>query len=165
MDITFNCPNCDQELAVDASGAGSEIECPACSQTITVPALEPEMASATGGPAPAAPAAPPGPAKEDKHYSVPVHEHTAAETLIKKPTVRPLDVVAKEGDKTMRIRTIRRTDCQEVNKDRFDEIVSEFLEKVGQPNIVSINTINYSFVELSTHHLLQDYGVMIVFKG
>ena len=164
MDITFNCPNCEQELAVDASGAGSEIECPACSQTITVPAPEPEMASATGGPAPAAPAAAQGPAREDKHYSVPVHDH-ATETLIKKPTVRPLDVVASEGDKTLRIRTIRRTDCQEVNKDRFDEIVSAFLEKVGQANIVSVNTINYSYMELSTRHLLQDYGVMIVFKG
>ena len=164
MDITFNCPNCEQELAVDASGAGSDIECPACSQTITVPIPEPEMASATGGPAPAAPGTPPAAAKEDKHYSVPVHEH-AAETLIKKPTHRPLDVIASEGDKTLRIRTIRRTDCQEVNKDCFDERVSAFLEKIGQANIVSINTINYSFVELSTHHLLQDYGVMIVFKG
>ena len=28
MDIVFNCPNCDQELAVDSTGAGSNIECP-----------------------------------------------------------------------------------------------------------------------------------------
>jgi len=164
MDITFKCPNCEQELAVDASGAGSDIECPACSQTITVPVPEPAMALAAGGPVPAAPAAPPVPPKDDKHYSVPVHEHVT-ETLIKKPSVRPLDVIANEGDKTLRIRTIRRTDCQEVNKDRFDEIVSAFLEKVGQANVVSINTINYSYMELSTRHLLQDYGVMIVFKG
>ena len=161
MDITFKCPNCEQELAVDASGAGSDIECPACSQTITVPVPDPAEASEAGGPAPAAPPSPP---KEDKHYSVPVHEH-ATETLIKKPSVRPLEVIANEGDKTLRIRTIRRTDCQEVNKDRFDEIVSAFLEKVGQANVVSINTINYSYMELSTRHLLQDYGVMIVFKG
>ena len=26
MDITFNCPHCDQELAVDQSGAGSQID-------------------------------------------------------------------------------------------------------------------------------------------
>jgi DNA-directed RNA polymerase subunit RPC12/RpoP len=161
MDITFKCPNCEQELAVDASGAGSDIECPACSQTITVPIPDPAVAHAADGPAPAAPAGPP---RDDKHYSVPVHEH-AQEALIQKPTTRPLEVIAKEGDKTLRIRTIRRTDCQEVNKDRFDEIVSAFLEKVGHPNIVSINTINYSYMELSTRHLLQDYGVMIVFKG
>ncbi|MGP8202260.1 MAG: hypothetical protein ACLQU4_22500 [Limisphaerales bacterium] len=167
MDITFNCPNCEQELAVDVSGAGSEIECPACSQTITVPTPEPAMAQAGGEPAPAAPAAPvapPAPPKVDKHFSVPVHDH-ATETLIKKPTTRPLDVVASDGDKTMRIRTIRRTDCQEVNKDRFDEIVSAFLEKVGQANIVSVNAINYSYMELSTRHILTDYGVMVIFKG
>ena len=114
--------------------------------------------------APAAPAAPPAPPKVDKHFSVPVHEH-ATETLIKKSTARPLDVVANDGDKTMRIRTIRRTDCQEVNKDRFDETVSAFLEKVGQANIVSINAVNYSYMELSTRHILTDYGVMVIFKG
>src|ERR1035441_8241783 len=141
MDITFKGPSCEQERAVDASGAGSDIECPSCSQTITVPVPATAMASATGGPAAAVPAAPP---REDKHYSVPVHEH-AAETLIQKPSGRPLEVIAKEGEKTLRIRTIRRTDCQEVNKDRFDEIVSAFLEKIGHANIVSINTINYSY--------------------
>ena len=37
MDIIFNCQNCEQELEVDASGAGSEISCPSCSETITIP--------------------------------------------------------------------------------------------------------------------------------
>ena len=164
MDITFNCPNCEQELAVDASGAGSEIECPACSQTITVPTPEPALAPAAG--APSQEASPPDPsrAREDKHFSVPVHDH-ATEMLIKKSTARPLDVVAKDGDKTLRIRTIKRTDCLEVGKDLFDEKVSAFLAKVGHENVVSINTINYSFMELSTRHILTDYGVMIIFKG
>jgi ribosomal protein S27E len=36
MDIVFNCPNCEQELAVDQSGAGSQIECPSCGETITI---------------------------------------------------------------------------------------------------------------------------------
>jgi hypothetical protein len=157
MDITFKCPNCEQELAVDASGAGTDIECPACSKTITVPMPDPEAVPATPEP-------PPAPPKEEKHFSVPVHAH-APETLIQKPSARPLDVVAKEGDKTLRIRTIKRTDCQEVGKDHFDETVSAFLEKVGHANVVSINTVNYSFMELSTRHILTDYGVMIVFKG
>ena len=26
MDIVFNCPNCDQEMAVDQSGVGTEID-------------------------------------------------------------------------------------------------------------------------------------------
>ena len=37
MDVIFNCPHCDQELSVDASGVGSEIECPECKETIVIP--------------------------------------------------------------------------------------------------------------------------------
>ena len=158
MDITFKCPNCEQELEVDASGAGSEIECPACSKTITVPVPEP---AAADGPAPEAP---PAPAKVEKHFAVPVHTH-ATEALIQKPNARPLEIVAKEGDKTLRIKTFKRTDCLEVGKDHFDETVSVFLEKVGQANIVSVTSINYSFMELSSRQILTDYGVMIIFKG
>jgi hypothetical protein len=36
---------------------------------------------------------------------------------------------------------------------------------VGQTNIVSVNPISYSFMELGTRTILADYGVMIVFKG
>jgi DNA-directed RNA polymerase subunit RPC12/RpoP len=159
MDITFKCPNCEQELEVDASGAGSEIECPACSKPITVPA--PGLATELWV-APAAP--PPAPPKAEKHFAVPVHAH-ATEALIQKPSARPLELVAKEGDKTLRIKTFKRTDCQEVGKDHFDETVSAFLEKVGQANIVSVSSINYSYMELSSRQILTDYGVMIVFKG
>lgn len=168
MDLTFKCPNCDQELAVDASGAGSEIECPSCSKTIVVPTPDPaelEAATAAEAAATAAADATPAPkAKEEKHFSVPVHDH-ATESLIQKPKARALDVVAKEGDKTLRIKTFKRTDCQEVGKDHFDEKVSEFLEKVGHSNVISINSINYSYMELGTRHILTDYGVLIVFKG
>jgi hypothetical protein len=157
MDISFKCPVCEQELEVDASGGGSTIECPACSSSITVPHPDPALV-------PPAAAAPPEPPKEEKHFSVPVHEKPPAQELIKKPN-RPLDVVAKEGDKTMRIKTFKRSDCVEVGKDHFDEQVSAFLEKVGQSNIVSINPITYSFMELGSRAILADYGVMIVFKG
>jgi DNA-directed RNA polymerase subunit RPC12/RpoP len=37
MDIVFNCPNCDQELAVDQTGAGTQIDCPSCGQHLTIP--------------------------------------------------------------------------------------------------------------------------------
>jgi hypothetical protein len=52
-----------------------------------------------------------------------------------------------------------------VGKDHFDERVSEFLEQVGQANIVSINTVNYSAIDMATHHQVSDYGVLVVFKG
>jgi len=159
MDISFKCPICEQELEVDASGAGSSIECPACSSSITVP----NAGASTVVPVPASPRPPELP-KEEKHFSVPVHERAPVQELIQKPN-RPLDVVAKEGDKTMRIKTFKRTDCVEVGKDHFDEVVSAFLEKVGQTNIVSINPISYSFMELGTRTILDDYGVMIVYRG
>jgi DNA-directed RNA polymerase subunit RPC12/RpoP len=158
MDISFKCPNCEQELEVDASGAGSTIECPSCSNSIMVPNAIPASVVPVAAPPP------PEPAKEEKHFSVPVHERAPPQALIQKPN-RPLDVVAKEGDKTMRIKTYKRTDCVEVGKDHFDEVVSAFLEKVGQANIVSINPISYSYMELGTRTILDDYGVMIVFKG
>jgi hypothetical protein len=99
----------------------------------------------------------------EKHFSVPVHE-AATDALIQKPK-RPLEVVAKDGDKKLRIRTFKRTDCQEVGRDRFDEKVSEFLDQVGQVNIVSVNTVSYSAIDMSTHNQVFDYGVLIVFKG
>jgi hypothetical protein len=161
MDVTFNCPVCNQELEVDASAAGSRIDCPSCSSSITVPAPEP----AGDSPAEAAPAPPePAPPERHVHFTVPVHEHAPAEALIKKPN-RPLDIAAKEGDKTLRIKSFKRSDCQEVGRDKFDETVSSFLEKVGQVNIVHVNPINYSYLDLTTRTILTDYGVMIVYRG
>jgi predicted RNA-binding Zn-ribbon protein involved in translation (DUF1610 family) len=36
-DIKFNCPQCGQHLAVDATGAGTTVACPQCGQAIIVP--------------------------------------------------------------------------------------------------------------------------------
>jgi hypothetical protein len=52
-----------------------------------------------------------------------------------------------------------------VGRDRFDEIVSSFLQKVGQVNIVNVNSINYSYLDLVTRTILTDYGVLIVYRG
>lgn len=38
-DIKFNCPQCGQHLAVDATGAGTPVACPKCGQAIVVPHL------------------------------------------------------------------------------------------------------------------------------
>jgi hypothetical protein len=159
MDISFKCPNCDQELEVDSSGAGTSIECPSCAATITVPgepvAVVIEAAAVEEKPA----------AKVEKHFSVPVRDGTApTDTLIQKPN-RPLEVTAKEDDKSIRIKTYKRGDCAEVGHDRFDEIVSAFLAKVGRENIISISPINYSYTDLSSRAILTDYGVMVVFRG
>ena len=42
-DIKFCCPGCGQHLAVDATGAGTTVTCPQCSQAIVVPSPPPAM--------------------------------------------------------------------------------------------------------------------------
>lgn len=155
MDIIFKCPNCEQELEVDASGAGTQIQCPSCNEAITVPNAEPANIVTMPDVTNAA-------RLEEKHYSVP-HDKTP-ETLIQKPK-RPLELAAKDSDKKLRVRTIRRSECQEVGRDHFDERVSDFLEQIGQANIVSITPVNYSHPDAGGHHIVMDYGVLIVFKG
>ncbi len=157
MDLTFACPHCKQEMVVDAAGAGSEIECPGCGGTVMVPRadilnihpLNPIASSAA--------------AREEHHYSVPVHD-APTEVLIQKPKP-PLEVASKDVDKRLRIKSIKRTDCVEVGRDRFDDVVTDFLAKVGPDNIVSVNTLSYTHVDMATRQLMTDYGVMIIYKG
>ena len=40
-----------------------------------------------------------------------------------------------------------------------------FLGKIGESNIVSINTLAYSYLDVGSQKLITDYGVMIVYKG
>ena len=157
MDIIFKCTACEQELAVDAAGAGTEIECPSCGEVLVVPEPKVEGFKAIN------PMATSAAAKVEHHFAVPQHD-TAAEALIEKP-LRPLDVAAKEGDRKLRIRTFRRSDCVEVGKDHFDEVVSRFLEKVGETNVVNIAPVNYTHQDLASHQWITDFGVMIVYKG
>jgi DNA-directed RNA polymerase subunit RPC12/RpoP len=159
MDVIFKCNHCGQELSVDASGAGTEIECPSCGERIVIPQPEPapEMPRVVINPIKTSAAA-----KEEHHFSVPVHDKPT-ESLITKPLV-PLEIAAKEGVH-VRVKTIRHTDCVEVGHDRFDEIVTRFLEKVGESNIVSINTLTYTHLDIGSQKLLTDFGVMIVYRG
>lgn len=171
MDVIFNCPKCDQELAVDSSGAGTEIECPSCGEAIVIPgadgaAVRAGVETTAGGARTEArtanPIASSAAAKVEMHLRVPSHKTT--ESLIEKPLV-PLEAAAKTADKKIRTKTIRHTDCIEVGHDRFDEILSGFLAKAGEDNIISINTVNYSYLDIGTQKLLTDFGVMIVYRG
>jgi len=174
MDVIFNCPKCEQELAVDSSGAGTEINCPSCGELIVIP--EPPVT----GPRPAAPSAAAAPAprvevhpinpiassaaaKVEMHLKVPVRS-TPTESLISKP-LPPLEVAAKEMDKKIRTKTIKHTDCIEVGHDKFDEVVSNFLGKVGESNIISITPLTYTHLDIGSQKLLTDFGVLIVYRG
>ncbi|MFN7139885.1 MAG: hypothetical protein ACK4UN_11160 [Limisphaerales bacterium] len=155
MDIIFNCTSCNQELAVDAEGAGSEIQCPTCDTTLIIPAATPQNVapvSPNGGTA----------ARVEKHFAVP--QRSAPESLIKKPKPT-LEVAAKETDKKIRIKTIKHGDCVEVGKSKFDEIVTEFLQKIGQDNIIAMHPISYSHTDAAGKTMYNDFGIMIIFKG
>jgi hypothetical protein len=172
MDVIFNCPKCEQELAVDSSGAGSEIDCPSCGESIVIPepnvprsgipTLAPEESGARLAANPANPISSSAAAKVEMHLRVPSNK--APEVLIAKP-LAPLEVAAKESDRKMRVKTIKHTDCIEVGHDKFDEFVTNFLLKVGEANIISINTLTYTHLDIGSQKLMTDFGVMIVYRG
>ena len=156
MDMIFTCPNCKQQLEAETSLSGTQIACPSCNVAIVIP--EPDVMNVRAN-AMASSAA----AKEEHHFTVPTHEGPA-EVLIKK-SLPELEVAVKDGKKQMRMKCIRRTDCVEVGRDRFDEIVSDFLNKIGEGDIVSITPLAYTHMDLGSRQLMTDFGVMIVYKG
>jgi hypothetical protein len=159
MDISFTCPNCKQQLEAPVSLSGTAINCPSCNHQLVIPQADPANL-ASGGPSNDGNAA----RLEEKHFVVPVSERPT-ESLIHKP-LRPLEVAARgDADRTLKVRTIRHSDCVEVGKDRFDELVSDFLNKVGEPNVVNISVFNYEHLDLGTRQMVTDYGVMVVYRG
>jgi hypothetical protein len=172
MDVIFNCPKCEQELAVESTGAGTEISCPSCGETIVIPTPELVVNRAGVESAGSAPRVEVHPinaiassaaAKVEMHLRVPDHK-TPTESLISKPLV-PLEAAAKETDKKIRVKTIKHTDCIEVGHDKFDEVISGFLGKIGEPNVISITTLTYTHLDIGTQKLMTDFGVMIVYRG
>jgi DNA-directed RNA polymerase subunit RPC12/RpoP len=170
MDVIFNCPKCEQELAVDSSAAGNSIACPTCGESIVIPTPSaPGSHSAAGSHAPYTAANPinaiasSAAAKVEMHLKVPVHQ-SPTESLIEKPKA-PLEVTAKESDKKLRVKTIKHTDCIEVGHDRFDEMVSNALGKIGETNIVNISPLSYTHLDIGSQKLMTDFGVLIVYRG
>lgn len=49
MLITFDCSKCHSNLEIDATAAGSEVQCPACQTTLTVPKKGPGPGTTVGG--------------------------------------------------------------------------------------------------------------------
>jgi DNA-directed RNA polymerase subunit RPC12/RpoP len=172
MDVIFNCPKCEQELAVDSTGAGTEINCPSCGEAIVIPQPElvvnrPGVNQAPGAARvevhPVNAIASSAAAKVEMHLRVPVRT-APTESLIEKPLV-PLEIAAKTTDKKIHVKTIKHTDCIEVGHDKFDEVVSNFLIKVGESNVISITTLTYTHLDIGTQKLMTDFGVMVVYRG
>jgi DNA-directed RNA polymerase subunit RPC12/RpoP len=173
MDIIFNCPDCEQEMAVDSSGAGSEIQCPSCGQKITIPADAPSAPPAPPAPHAPAPAvhadtshqhtiASSAAAKVEMHLKVPVRDKPG-EVLIAKP--KAAEAPVKGAAKKLRMRTIRHATCIESGHDKFDERVSEFLNQIGEADIISTHIIAYTHFDVSIQKMMDDYGLLIVYRG
>ncbi len=166
MDIVFNCPNCEQELAVDSSGAGSSLECPTCHETITVPGTSAPAPAASDVPAlslAASPISTSAAAKVEMHLKVPQFDKAPA-PLIAKPKA-PLEAVVRGAGKKIKSHTIKHGACFESGHDKFDEVVTKFLNEVGEPNIIAMHAVSYSFLDIGTQKLLNDYGLMVLYRG
>ena len=164
MEITFNCPHCDQELAVDQAGAGTQIDCPTCGESIIIPSTG-KVTTGNLPPVPPPGATPPVPAapRRELHLKVPVRDKPA-EALIGK-TKPPLEVVQKGAGKRLRIQTIRHASCVESGHDHFDERVSALLQEIGESNIISVHVINYEHFDVGVQKVMTDYGLTIFFRG
>ena len=164
MDIIFDCPKCGQELAVDIAGAGTEIECPSCNEKITIPQESTKPAS--GGTIiigqPTNPIASSAAAKIEKHLKVPLRDKPS-ELLVKK--TQPQAIISKGADKKVRVHTIRHASCVELGHDKFDEKTTDFLNEIGEANLIGVHIINYTFLEVGTQKLMTDFGVLIIYRG
>ncbi len=162
---------------MDSSGAGEEIDCPSCGERIRIPQSETDgdaaALAASNARVPGASAAGHEPinaiatsaaAKVQMHLKVPVHTGRTGESLIAKP-LAPLEVTAKQTDLQIRVKSIRRNECVEVGHDNFDKVVTEFLTKVGEANIINILPLGYTTLDISSQKILTDYGVLVVYKG
>ena len=176
MYVSFNCVKCNQELEVEQDMIGEQIECPTCSEVLTIPDHKAAPPSAPSLPPPspkteepAASAPPPlpepppaAPPKERHSLAVPMREGPGENLVKKKITAEPADTTLQA--KQFRIRCIKRINCVEVGHDLFEEKVAKAIEKIGSDNVVSLHPVAYGYMD-TTGHMLPDYGVMIVYKG
>jgi hypothetical protein len=158
-------------MAVDNSGAGSEIQCPSCGEKILIPAAAtpPAPESAPEGAADAShqsaghSIASSAAAKIEMHLKVPVRDKPG-EVLIAKPKP-PLEAVARGAGRKIRVRSIRHSNCVEAGHDKFDERVMEFLNEVGEANLIGIHTVGYTHFDVSIQKIVEDYGLVVVYRG
>ena len=101
-------------------------------------------------------------AKVEKHLKVPLGDQPTAALIVKK-TPPPGAKIA--GEKRIRIRTIKRASCIESGHDKFDDKVTEFLNEIGEANMVGVHTISYTYFDVGTQKILNDFGVLILYHG
>jgi hypothetical protein len=43
--------------------------------------------------------------------------------------------------------------------------VTNYLNKVGQENIVSVNPISYQHYDIGSQKVMTDFGIIVIYKG
>ena len=69
-DLNFDCPHCGQNLTIDESQSGEQIDCPTCSKAIEIPSPGEQNAEVTETQKKTSEQTEP----DAKKYSVPIHE-------------------------------------------------------------------------------------------
>jgi len=64
----------------------------------------------------------------------------------------------------LRLVTLKHTQFLEMGKDLFDQRVTEFLQAIGEENIVAIQPISYQHIDMTTRETVIDYGVVVVYR-
>lgn len=103
-------------------------------------------------------------AKIERHFSVPVHSKPT-EILVKKAVKEEEVVVAPDAKKRIKLKIFRHTDCVEVGHDRYEEIVSQFLNKVGEENVINLANLTYTHIDIGSQKILTDYAFQILYRG
>ncbi len=70
----------------------------------------------------------------------------------------------EEKQGKLQLVTLKHTQFLEMGKDLFDQRVTEFLQRVGEQNIVVIHPISYQHIDMSTLQVVIDYGVIVVYR-
>ncbi len=137
--------------------AGDDIACPSCGTVMRVPeapAAETVVEEPISTPSSGAP--------RQKIQLNAAANTAAGDALIQKP-IKPLEAAAKAAIR-MYVKTFRHGDYLAGGKNGFDETVSKFLQDVGEPHLMSIHPIHYSRMDSESKQVMEDYGVVIVYR-
>lgn len=148
MEISFNCPFCNQGLTIDESGVGAEIACPKCGEVLIIPSPEP-VAGHVAEP-------------ETGGHPIALPPPSRVEAQIHKAN-KPLEVAAK-AFKKIRLKTFRHLELVKDGKDAFDDTVAGFLANAGEDNIIGIHPIHYTHTP-KEGAAQTDYGVVVIYKA
>jgi hypothetical protein len=71
--------------------------------------------------------------------------------------------MAEKGG-TIKLVTLKHTQFLEMGKDLFDLRVSEFLQGVGEENLIATHPISYQHVDMTTREIIVDYGLIVIYR-